>query len=142
MPRILMRIIALFFIFVTYSSIASDQAIEIMNAAPSECKSDFINYQKELANGYLAHQKKHWLDDIDQLLKIRRSLISEGAINSQVYFDELLARKVLLLFSQNDLLIEQRSRISDIKEIFMTYPLKGSNQQVTNLNSKFEAFGI
>jgi hypothetical protein len=137
-----MRIIALFFIFVTYSSIASDQAIEIMNAAPSECKSDFINYQKELANGYLAHQKKHWLDDIDQLLKIRRSLISEGAINSQVYFDELLARKVLLLFSQNDLLIEQRSRISDIKEIFMTYPLKGSNQQVTNLNSKFEAFGI
>ena len=137
-----MRLIALFFIFATCSTFASDKAIEIIKAAPPECKSDFINYQKELANGYLAHKKKVWLDDIEQLLKVRSSIISEGAINSQVSFDELLARKVISLFAQNDLLTEQRSRVSDIKEIFMTYPLKGNIQQITNLNDKFAAFGI
>ena len=137
-----MRIIILFFIFAAYSAIASDKAIEIMNAAPSECKSDFVNYQKELANGYLAHQKKMWLDEIEQSLKVRSSIISEGAISSQVYFDKLLVEKVILLFSQNDVLTEQRSRISNLKEIFMTYPLKGNQEQVTFLNNRFEAFGI
>jgi len=137
-----MRIITLLFIFITYSASAGDKAIEIMNAAPPECKADFIKYQKELANGYLAHQKRMWLDDIDQLLKVRDSIISEGAINSQVYFDKLLIDKVLLLFIQDDVLTGQKSRISNIKEIFMTYPLKGNQQQVTNLNNKFEAFGI
>ena len=127
-----MRIITLFFIFATYSAIASDKAIEIMNAAPSECKSD----------GYLAHQKKMWLDEIEQSLIVRSSIISEGAISSQVYFDKLLAEKVALLFSQNDVLIEQRSRISNLKELFMTYPLKGNQEQVTYLNNRFEAFGI
>jgi len=137
-----MRIITLFLLITSFSTVASDKAHEIMNAATPECKPDLINYQKEVANGYLAHKKKIWLDEIDQLLIVRRSIISEGAINSQVYFDDLLAEKVVLLFLQNDLLAEQKSRVSNIKETFMTYPLKASEHNITNLYNKFEAFGI
>ena len=115
-----MRLIALLLIFVTSPAFSSDKVIEIMNAAPAECKSAFINYQKEIANGYLAHKKRIWLHDIEQLLKVRAVIISEGANNSQEYFDEILARKVIFLFSEDDLLTEQRSRVTDIKEVFMT----------------------
>lgn len=64
-----------------------------------------------------------------------------NANNPQEYFDEILARKVIFLFSEDDLLTDQRSRVTDIKEIFMTYPLKVNNQLINNLNDKFVAFG-
>ena len=139
-----MKILALFILVFSIPSFANgaDQIDEFIEKTAPECKSNVIELKSLITTGFASHLNRLLLNDIEESLKIRDLLISEGAVLSQAILDEKLASKLSNLLGNNYIIEEQRASLAKIKETLKIIPLKVNEWYLELVKSSFEKVGI
>jgi len=129
------------FLFLVGTAQAEKTTEKLLENSSPECKAELHNFDEKVGEEFKEMISFMVMDEINNLMMIRRKLISESAISSQKSLDSRVLAKLNYLINSEGYTYQ----IDDIQRInkeLLKSPLKVSKSDVTNLKEKFKVVGI
>lgn len=89
---------------------------------PSDLKT-VEQFESLMTQEYMDHLSRLFIVRLQDLLKVRRAIIDDGAVLSQKKLDEVIFYEMNLVMRKSKISKDQQSFIKDLKSEFDTYPL-------------------